>query len=209
MKKMVGDFLVIRSLADDIQTAPVIHGDRDIYDVENTYASRLELESYEILANYGPVHYTYVRDLDVLTFERDEALSNLRRYYLDFPAQPHIGKYLDDETGWLSPEGVLYPCPYSQHLNAADHILVSRCGRDFGGDEELEGLGWVKVQRDGSVAWPLANVSAARSRLTQPQIDTLFDMLMDATTDLRKRELTGALKDALGEQFDGLIGIKA
>lgn len=65
--------------------------------------------------------------------------------------------------GWLSPEGVYYPCGFGNHDEAAREIAgvsSSYC---------LEERGWLHIT--DSQLW-------LEGALTQPQIDTLFDMLM-------------------------------
>lgn len=201
MAKTRGDVLVITSAESDTEATLVVRNGHDLYGVLNIDGAKLWLASYRTLANYGSVHYLYLPEFDVVTFDDDELAPKLRRYYLDFPIAPHTGDYFDDETGWLSPDGTLYPCPYGQHVNTAGHILASRCGLDSGNDETLEGLGWVRLLRDGSVLWPRVDGRVLKPNPTQRQIDTLFDMLLAAKTDLRRRGLREALSDALGEQF--------
>ncbi len=66
------------------------------------------------------------------------------------------------EDGWLSPDGLYYPCGYQNHWEAAMEIGGV-------GPYDLEERGWVHIS-DG-------RFSVERA-LTQPQMDTLFDMQM-------------------------------
>lgn len=199
MSQAVGDLLAIRFSSTTKQVTLVIRDGDNLYGVLGVRGAHLDLDSYDVLAEYGRINYAYHSQFDTITLNQTELTPKLQRYYLDFPIPAHSGEYLDEETGWLSPDGVLYPCPYAQHISAAEHILVSRCGRT-GTDETLEGLGWIRLLRDGSAMWPRVNHSIPNLHLTQSQIDTLFDMLMAAKSELRKRGLTEALSDALGEQ---------
>ena len=60
------------------------------------------------------------------------------------------------DNGWLSPDGVLYPCLYGKHYSLADKIMfhgvvpypTRRGNREWTGGEcarHLEGLGWAKL----------------------------------------------------------------
>ncbi len=66
------------------------------------------------------------------------------------------------EDGWLSPDGVYYPCGFYCHYDAAMEIVGV-------GPSELEERGWVHISD--------SRVRLERG-LTQPQVDTLFDMWM-------------------------------
>jgi hypothetical protein len=66
------------------------------------------------------------------------------------------------EDGWLSPDGVYYPCGFWNHFEAAMEIAGV-------GPSDLEERGWVHISD--------SQISVQRG-LTQPQMDTLFDMQM-------------------------------
>jgi hypothetical protein len=66
------------------------------------------------------------------------------------------------EDGWLSPDGVYYPCGCYNHSVAAREIA----GVD---SYDLERCGWVHIS--DSWVW-------SERELTQPQIDALFDICM-------------------------------
>lgn len=67
--------------------------------------------------------------------------------------------------GWLSPEGDYWPCEPQGHLDLADYITNND---NYGGEKLLEGRGWTKVSMN---QW----FNNGRSRLTQAQIDFIFD----------------------------------
>ncbi len=66
------------------------------------------------------------------------------------------------EDGWLSPDGVYYPCGFYNHSAAAMEIA----GVD---SSDLEERGWLHIS--DSRIW-------LQRGLTQRQVDTLFDMYM-------------------------------
>lgn len=81
--------------------------------------------------------------------------------------QQQVKKFLPtavpvQEDGWLSPDGVYYPCGYSHHHEAAMEIAGV-------GPYDLGKRGWVHIS--DSVIW-------SEKGLTQPQVDMLFDMCM-------------------------------
>ncbi len=66
------------------------------------------------------------------------------------------------EGGWLSPSGAYYPCSFGSHHQAAMEVAGV-------GPGELEVRGWVHISDSQIVS---------EGELTQPQLDTLFDMYM-------------------------------
>lgn len=81
--------------------------------------------------------------------------------------QQHVKRFLSairpvQEDGWLSLNGVYYPCGFYNHYEAAMEIA----GLD---SSDLEERGWVHIS--DSRIW-------LRRGLTQAQMDTLFDMSM-------------------------------
>lgn len=75
----------------------------------------------------------------------------------DTPPEPD--RELGSKTGWLSPDGLLYPCHYRGH-----HRLAVRLGKD---EYTLESQGWIKLQEE---QWLPLDVSRP---VTQRQFDTI------------------------------------
>jgi len=66
------------------------------------------------------------------------------------------------EDGWLSPDGVYYPCGYCNHSEAAMEIAGV-------GSYDLDKRGWVHISE---------SCIYTEAGLTQSQVDKLFDMYM-------------------------------
>ena len=75
--------------------------------------------------------------------------------------------------GWLSPEGDFYACGFLEHESFAWRIAAARGYRDFySGSKALEEHEWVKLKCGN---W----IVVAKDLATQPQIDAIFDWLVD------------------------------
>lgn len=83
---------------------------------------------------------------------------------------PEIG--IKDSEGWLAPDGKYYPCPYSEHDSLALSITAIQF-RNWEGTKYLEERGWMRVCRD--------YVLYHHDKITQPQIDAIFDLSQIAT----------------------------
>lgn len=84
------------------------------------------------------------------------------------------------DDGWMTPDGVFYPCGFWQH---------SACAMNLTGMyvTDLEKSGWAHISSNF-----IANDDLT---LTQPQIDALFDMMMlDPNSELG-RHIAGWLND--------------
>ena len=80
--------------------------------------------------------------------------------------------------GWLSPDGVFWPCPEYAHLRLAAHI-VARLGHHWDEDDVqnapgpwLERTGWVHFDAEGLPG------RIDEPDYTQAQLDTMFDLAM-------------------------------
>lgn len=75
-------------------------------------------------------------------------------------SNPRADALLQAETGYLLPDGKLYPCPYYGHIKLADALGKSQ--------EEAEREGWIKLQKGN---W----YETEDGKLTQAQFDTITD----------------------------------
>jgi hypothetical protein len=82
--------------------------------------------------------------------------------------------------GWIDPEGRFYACGFKHHSEFAASIGVNVYW--------LETHGWVHIS-----GWEITNYKSDL-RLSQPQQDTLFDMLVERQTGF----LADSIKDWLG-----------
>lgn len=69
-------------------------------------------------------------------------------------------------SGWLSPDGVLYGCRYTEHVALADALGKTEAA--------LETEGWWKLQ---SGNWRRADTRSFEPTWTQRQLDTVWDWL--------------------------------
>lgn len=123
-------------------------------------------EKHEILAMYDG-------GLDDDDFYYTSYISHLRAY-----GPKHI---LRQGCGWLAPDGKFYPCKSYGHNSMGEdlHLLYYDHIPGLSPVPDIENKGWLKVYAD-FVCWP-------EIPLTQPQIDTLFDLAMlDPETPLAK-----------------------
>lgn len=81
------------------------------------------------------------------------------------PAAGDVAKH-----GWLSPDGIFYPCRYGEHDSAAKQIAASKYNT-LESTQYLETQKWLRVQ-DGNVVWSGNEQPPA----TQPQLDKLWDI---------------------------------
>lgn len=70
------------------------------------------------------------------------------------------------DAGWLSPGGKFYGCKYYEHIALADRLDSN--------EPALEREGWLKLQKDVWI-WPWIYLGREHGKITQPQLDTLFD----------------------------------
>jgi hypothetical protein len=92
----------------------------------------------------------------------------------EFTATPGIPEL--PMAGWLSPDGVFWPCPENAHLRLAAHI-AARLGQHTDEDEVqnapgpwLERTGWVHFDAEGLPC------RIDEPDYTQAQLDTMFDL---------------------------------
>jgi hypothetical protein len=74
--------------------------------------------------------------------------------------------------GWVSPDGLVWHCPDTEHVRTADRIIAElRIPPDeIGGAQwALERLGWLHIT-------DLGKVLSLGQPFTQPQLDYLFDL---------------------------------
>lgn len=90
-----------------------------------------------------------------------------RKFYKKYPSHS-----LKCTNALVSPEGIMYPCPFARHSDLA-WILDEMFGWGYHDpSKELEKLGWIKLSIDptGWYQWLPED-----GQYTQPQIDTIFD----------------------------------
>jgi len=75
--------------------------------------------------------------------------------------------------GWLSPEGLFYPCAHYGHITLAYLLGFDPRPQDIGQITrfEIEQAGWVKVSADEFYRWSTLDP-------TQCQLDMIFDYCM-------------------------------
>lgn len=98
------------------------------------------------------------------------------------------------QGGWLDVRGRFYPAAYLQHIETA---ALLRATGDGPSDPWIMRDGWVMVKSYGEVI-------ALPGRLTQPQIDSLGDMLCNAPDDLYRKNLLTSLRNL--QRMEELVG---
>jgi hypothetical protein len=100
--------------------------------------------------------------------------------------------------GWLSPDGIFWPCPEYAHLRLAAHI-VDRLGHHWDEDDVqnapgpwLERTGWVHFDAEGLPG----RIDAPD--YTQAQLDTMFDLAM-RHKPMRRRLLRELARGGAGD----------
>jgi hypothetical protein len=81
---------------------------------------------------------------------------------------------------WLAPDGRFYACRWLEHDRLSYRLSAHHYG-NAAGTRALESLGWLRIQRDGTIV----RAPSTRSELTQPQLDVLFSLAQVAEGDYR------------------------
>ena len=97
-----------------------------------------------------------------------------------------LEKGVRDSCGWLSPDGTFFPCESWAHDGTANLI----CKLEFGfvsdyGTADLEKKGWLRV---------CEKYVARAEKVTQRQVDTLFDLSQLTTDEKLKRNIEFTIK---------------
>lgn len=91
---------------------------------------------------------------------------------------------LSQEDGWIDPDGAFYACGYTYHATLAEQMNYSV--------HHLEQAGWLHISS--------GVVVNDDPRLTQAQIDTLFDLTQLAPDTSYGQDLLGFLERFLTEE---------
>lgn len=114
---------------------------------------------------------TIIKDYGWASWEDTSAIKLIYTWFeLDNPLETGVR----NETGWLSPKGVYYPCPTFNHEGLALDLTL-RLFHHTGGSDALLGAGWIRVSRHYVLG----------DKPTFAQELTLVDLLEQATGSLR------------------------
>ena len=100
--------------------------------------------------------------------------SAIKLIYTHFELDNPLETGVRNETGWLSPKGVYYPCPTFNHEGLSLDLTL-RLFHHTGGSDALLGAGWIRVSRYYILG----------DKPTFAQESTLVDLLEQATGSLR------------------------
>lgn len=114
-------------------------------------------------------HYTLLKVYQVADFPDEDAIEI--QFYLDFPVEAEMPPK-EQSPGWLSPEGVFYPCEVALHESTAI-CLSAMYYRSLAASGILERKGWLRIMDDGFIRW----LDGCEYQLTQRQADTLGALL--------------------------------
>ena len=118
-----------------------------------------------------------VKEYGCLDFDDDDAWNAvLVQFTRDFP--PEIG--VRDSPGWLAPDGRFFPCRSWEHDSMAHYLYRFVYGEmpETSATVAFERRGWVRVYED---------VFSQKQDLTQPQLNTLWDLSQVTTSEQLKR----------------------
>jgi hypothetical protein len=141
----------------------------------------LEEDECEILQDYG-----WHKKID-----DNPTMDDIQvQFAKDFP----IEKGIKASAGWLAPNGDFYACSPWEHNDAAftlalqiyDHEYFNHRGSAV---HMLEEKGWVRLYNDGSFSIGRMIDDGIPNRLTQKQLDALFDIAMISSEDVKKEIL--------------------
>lgn len=96
-------------------------------------------------------------------------------------------KFEPNTGGWISPEGVFYPCHYYEHGLTATLIGFKRFNDPSISNYELEKRNWLHISDYGLV-------TSAENEPTQAQLNTLSAVMLYATERSFKDELSYHIK---------------
>lgn len=86
--------------------------------------------------------------------------------------------------GWIAPDGRFYPAPWLHHLRVSAALRATGDGPTEPWDMRD---GWAMVRADGEVV-------VLPYQLTQPQLDTLGDMMMAAPASPYRSHIVASLR---------------
>ena len=148
---------------------------------------------YEIVEDHGQLD---PRDDDDWEIIKKLIIDNFHRFH-----QPETE--LRVGAGWMSPEGIFYPCESWAHDSKADVICRAVLG-NLKGTRHLEEVGWLRIYDDGMVA-------RTTDELTQKQTDAIWDLHQKSSGEFQRRvglsigihEPTTVLKKPQGRENRG------
>jgi hypothetical protein len=97
-------------------------------------------------------------------------------------------------NAWISPDGTIYSCEYYEHRALAEEI-INRLGIEVSKETQLSGCyedelakrNWVRFECEQINIGVLWEDNLPVELATQPQIDALFDIAMEAKNNRNKR----------------------
>lgn len=135
------------------------------------------------VGRYDPAYHEIVKEYGTLD-DKDEAGWEAVEVQFARDNPPQTG--VCDSPGWLAPDGVFYPCCSWEHDSMAWFLYRYVYGRnpETTPTREFEKLGWIRIYD---------NVFVNRQPLTQPQIDTLGELLLVTSSERMKRTIRWTL----------------
>jgi len=130
-------------------------------------------DQFMVVKSYG-----FFDDEDDDMYDTVEEI-RIQFYRDDFPPQPEI----KDSAGWLSPEGLFYPCEYGGHLELSYELCIM-LNYDNTYSRDFEDRGWLRVD---------AEYIPFRKDTTQAQLVTLLKLWCLPGEYLSKEELKQTL----------------
>ena len=133
------------------------------------------------LGEYDPNYHTIVKDYGFIDTDDEKEEFRIRIEHANDYAPKKANPTKDACLGWIAPNGDFYPCRLAEHSGTIHHLYVIQTGTwtDKRSDVEQWATGWLSVEKD--------SVFKDRNVLTQPQIDTLGDVLIVTDGDELKR----------------------
>jgi hypothetical protein len=131
----------------------------------------------------GPQHCHIADDMVIvksfgqLDSRDDDDYDTIEAIEFDLEDQYPPEKGQKDSEGWLAPDGTYYPCASSEHDSAARSITAVLF-RSWDGTRMLEDKGWMRVC-EGYILYD-------HNKVTQRQIDTIFDLTQITTGELKE-----------------------
>jgi hypothetical protein len=123
---------------------------------------------------YGDARTEFLGSVETRVFSQCKICA---RKVIKISAQKRIDSLCPNKPicygGWIAPNGKLYSCPYEAHIQLASDLVKNIYSKNPRNPEKyLEDNGWIKVDYKGEIFHWLY-----RDTVTQPQIDTLGDLL--------------------------------
>jgi len=88
-----------------------------------------------------------------------------------------INPQLIQSAGWLSPDGLFFPCNIYEHDELAIKLSQQFYDNNLDGTKLLESKNWIHVTAQGELLGSI-------NKLTQNQIDTIFDLIIHTCANI-------------------------